>query len=257
MSNKSYAFGDSDVAADRLRLLACLFKPEIVGFLEASAPQRPETALDLGCGPGHTSHLIADFVAPRSLVGFDASPRFVALANASAGPHTRFAECDLSTGALPIDNVDMMFARLLLTHLADPTGAVTRWIPALAPAGVMLIDEIEAVETDNALVREYLGLADHIVATRGAQSNIGPIVARFGDLPGVSVRSSVVVEHPIPVSQAVEMFIRNFRTLRADPAVRDDYDALDAMAQGLRRLRDAPLTNVIVWHMRQVVLERG
>ena len=90
----------------------------------------------------------------------------------------------------------------------------------------MLIDEVEAVETDDPLVREYLGLADHIVATRGSQSNIGPTVARFGDLLGVSVRSSIVVEHPIPVSRAVEMFIRNFRTLRADPVVRDDYDAL-------------------------------
>jgi hypothetical protein len=33
MSSERYAFGDSDVAADRLRLLARLFEPEMAGFL--------------------------------------------------------------------------------------------------------------------------------------------------------------------------------------------------------------------------------
>jgi hypothetical protein len=66
----------------------------------------------------------------------------------------------------------------------------------------------------------------------------------------VTVRSTVVVVHPIPVSQAVKMFIRNFHTLRANLGVRDDYDAFDAMAQGLRNLRQAPPTDRIVWDMR-------
>jgi hypothetical protein len=66
----------------------------------------------------------------------------------------------------------------------------------------------------------------------------------------------VVVAHAIPISQAVEMFIRNFHTLRANPVVRDDYNALDAITQGLRNLRQAPPTDRIVWDMCQVVLER-
>ena len=53
------------------------------------------------------------------------------------------------------------------------------------------------------------------------------------------MRSSLVVAQQIRISQAVKMFIRKFHTLRANPVVLDDYDALDAMAQGLRNLRQA------------------
>ncbi|MDA1035934.1 MAG: methyltransferase domain-containing protein [Chloroflexi bacterium] len=257
MSSTTYAFGNSDLAAERLRVLAGLFEPEIRGFLGVSAPDQPAVAVDLGCGPGHTTRLIADVVHPSRLVGLDASPRFVMLARAAAAPDTRFEECDLSTGALPVENVNMMFVRLLLTHLSDPRNAVTGWMRALAPTGVMLIDEVEEIETDNHLLQEYLGLADYIVASRGGASYIGPVVAGFGDIPGVSVRSSEVIEHEIPVAKAVEMFIMNFHTLRADPVVRDDYDALDAMGQGLRSLRGAHASERIVWSMRQMVLERS
>ena len=256
MPSKSYAFGDSDLAAERLCVLAGLFEPEIRGFLGGSAPDRPAIAVDLGCGPGHTTRLIADVVHPKTLIGLDASSRFIRLAQAAAGPTASFLECDLATGVFPVDHVDMMFVRLLLTHLSDPRSAVTGWMAALAPTGVMLIDEVEAIETDNHLVQDYLGLTDQVVTSRGGQSYIGTVVAGFGELPGVSVRSSEVVEHEIPVSEAVEMFIMNFRTIRADPAVRDDYGALDAMAQGLRNLRKTPRTERIVWRMRQVVLER-
>lgn len=55
----------------------------------------------------------------------------------------------------------------------------------------------------------------------------------------MTLRSSFVVAQPIRIPQTVEMFIQEFHTLRANAVVPDDYDAVDAMAQGLRNLRQA------------------
>ena len=61
-----YLFGDSDIAARRLEVLAEVFaEPTRAFFLEA-VPKRPRLAVDLGCGPGYTTHLLRDHPAQRS-----------------------------------------------------------------------------------------------------------------------------------------------------------------------------------------------
>lgn len=254
MSSESYAFGDTDVAADRLRLLARLFEPEMTRIIREWGPQRPKVAVDLGCGPGYTTLLLGETLSPGTLVGIDASERFVSIAQGLGGLGVRFVEHDLAGGVVPVGRVDVMFAHLLLAHLRSPREAVAGWTRALAPGGVMLIDEVESIETDNELLRDYLGLADHVVAARGATINVGPLVADLGSLPEVSILSSEVVAHSVAVSEAVEMFIMNFRTIRGDPSLREDLGALDAIAQGLRRLRGAAPAQRVVWRMRQVAL---
>jgi len=51
---RAYSFGDSEIAAERLALLARVFDPALRAFLERVAPRHPRLALDLGCGPDHT-----------------------------------------------------------------------------------------------------------------------------------------------------------------------------------------------------------
>lgn len=187
-------------------------------------------------------------------MGIDASARFVGMAQSLGGQAVHFLEHDLAGGVIPVGSVDVIFVHLLLAHLRSPREAVAGGTRALAPGGVMLIDEVETIETDNELLRDYLGLANHVVAARGATMNAGPLVADLGSLPQVAMLSSEVVEHSVAVSEAVEMFIMKFRAIRGDPSLREDFDALDAMAHGLRRLRGAAPTQRVVWRMRQVAL---
>ncbi|MDA0797482.1 MAG: hypothetical protein O2826_11175 [Chloroflexi bacterium] len=49
MSSESYAFGDTKVAADRLRLLARLLEPEMTRFFRRWGILRAKVAVDL-CG---------------------------------------------------------------------------------------------------------------------------------------------------------------------------------------------------------------
>jgi len=79
-----YTFGDTPPAARRLDLLAALFEPPTASFLRRDALQQPGLAIDLGCGPGHTTRLVALTTGAVRTVGLDTSEAF--LEAARAGP---------------------------------------------------------------------------------------------------------------------------------------------------------------------------
>ena len=86
----SYAFGDSDLAARRLARLAETFEGSSAAFVRRSVDSRPRLAVDLGCGPGYSTHLIANTLNPERTVGLDNSESFLAHARAttSEGGHS-------------------------------------------------------------------------------------------------------------------------------------------------------------------------
>ena len=100
MNNPTYLFGDSDSAAERLRLLAYIFAPEIRSFLSQVPPQ-PRLAIDLGCGPGFTTRLIAETLKARETVGLDTSERFLTMARSAPADGVTFARHDIYPGTLP------------------------------------------------------------------------------------------------------------------------------------------------------------
>ena len=75
-----YAFGDTTLAAKRLFLLGETFSEATRVFMRESVDTRLEMAADLGCGPGYTTHLLADTLSPCHTVGLDNSESFVGLA---------------------------------------------------------------------------------------------------------------------------------------------------------------------------------
>jgi SAM-dependent methyltransferase len=112
-----YAFGDSAPAARRLGMLADLFEPASRPFLARFAGRPLDLVVDLGCGTGHTTRLLASVLDPRRALGLDQSASFVALAAADAPGDGRRPPADLLSCRLP------------LSHLPDPPG-LTRRHPA-------------------------------------------------------------------------------------------------------------------------------
>lgn len=257
MASDSYSFGDSDPAAERLRLLARVFSTEIQQFLRSSAPTRPQVAVDMGCGPGHTTRLLGEVLGAGTLIGVDFSARLIEIAVAESRGQAQFVCHDVTIGPLPFGPADVLFTHLLLSHIANPGAALTAWAPSLAEGGVILVDEVESVETTQALFREYLRLVERAIASRGGQLYVGPAIAELRSIPGLGIRSSQLAEHSVATSDAAKMFSMNLETLRHDSAVRSAYDerTLDRIAEALMDLRGSPSTGEITWGMRQVVFE--
>lgn len=138
-----YSFGDSDVAARRLELLAQVFEDSTRALLRDAPAAPPTLAIDLGCGPGFTTHLLADTRAFGRVVGFETSPRFIELARATATPRVSFELHDVCSIPFPTGPADLIFCRFLITHLADPADALGKWATQLNPDGLMMIEEVE------------------------------------------------------------------------------------------------------------------
>ena len=169
-----YPFGDSELAIERLDLLARLFAAATVALLERAGRPEPPLAVDLGCGPGHTTELIARTCRPRRLVGLDTSPAMVASAahRLQAIPGAAAAIADV-TRPLPTGPVDLLYARYVLTHLAGPRAALDLWCTQLRPGGRLLIDEIDHIDTTVEPLRRYLGYVTTMMAARDTDLFIG------------------------------------------------------------------------------------
>jgi trans-aconitate 2-methyltransferase len=253
--DERYTYGDNELAAERLGLVAGLFAPTTTAFLRAVAPAEPRVAIDLGCGPGHTTRLLHELLRPGQTVGLDRSGAFVDLAQRGAPTGVEFKEHDVRETPFPVAPADLVFCRLLLAHLADPTEIVAQWVTQLAPEGVLLLDELESIETAQPALRAYLDeVATPVVVAQGATLLAGPLVHAMPDPPRVGrVADDVVVFTPAPADSA-QIFAMNLEVLveQGENAPRPDLAAaLNEIANG-GRPNAAPVT----WRLRQIAFRR-
>ena len=124
MASGSYTFGDSSLAAKRLALLAEVFRPATARFLAGLRGARPQLVVDLGCGPGYTTALADEVLAPERLIGIDSSQAFIDQAGRRVGPDSEMLCADVLDLPGQVQAADLMFARFLLTHLSAPLQAL-------------------------------------------------------------------------------------------------------------------------------------
>jgi SAM-dependent methyltransferase len=245
-----YTYGDSELAGERLVLLARTFEPASRAFLTAAAPRSPALAFDLGCGPGLTTRLVHEVTGAATTVGIDRSEAFVDAATASAPEGVGFLAHDVLTGPPPGSAPDLIFARLLLPHLPEPAAVVAAWCRWLAPGGSLLLDDPEDVVSADATFRTYLDeVAFPVVATQGGNLLLGPVLHAMQDPPGTERTYDEVASFQPPAAVTARIFAMNLRVLgdRGEIAPRPDLlGDLDDVAEG-HRLTDGP-----IWRMRQV-----
>jgi trans-aconitate 2-methyltransferase len=280
-----YAFGDTDRAARRLALVAEVFEPPTrrlledgAGALAAGAARRDRTAtagavdlaVDLGCGPGHTTRLLAETIRPRRAVGLDSSPAFVDLARrdqerrararrpAGALAEPAFIVHDVTRTPFPTGPADLLLCRFLLSHLPSPGETVAAWATQLRPGGIVLVDEVDWIDPRDPTLRDYLAAVDAVLAHQGHRLEVGPVLDALPAPAGLDRLVSRVVTLDPPAAQAAEMFAMNLRVWRTHPYARSNLgDAeLDRLAAGLDALVSSPGDASITWGMRQIVYHR-
>jgi trans-aconitate 2-methyltransferase len=253
-----YAFGDSAPAARRLGLLADLFEPASRPFLARFAGRRPGLAVDLGCGTGHTTRLLASVLAPGRVLGLDQSASFVALAAADAPPEVSFAVHDVTRAPFPCPPADLLFCRLLLSHLPDPPATLATWATQLAPGGLLLVDEVERIATADPALRGYLDTAAALLAARGQTLEVGPVLHRLPDPPGLTRRHDRLATLSPPAPRAAAMFAQNLSVwgpqavtdgVVGDREVAELVEDLATVAAGARAAS-------ITWELRQLAYRR-
>ncbi|MFD9304100.1 class I SAM-dependent methyltransferase [Streptomyces sp. NPDC060048] len=110
--------------------------------LSSWAPTAPADVLDVGCGTGSLSQLLAE--SGHRVTGVDLAPRMVDQARAkltSAGLQARFFVGDAAVPPTGDERFDVLLSRHLLWTLPDPHAALREWIARIRPGGTLVLVE--------------------------------------------------------------------------------------------------------------------
>ena len=253
----NYAFGDSDLASRRLAVLAETFAGSSSEFMRRSINARPRLAVDLGCGPGYSTQLLASILNPEHTAGLDNSEKFLAHAKTRASTSVSFHLHDITKAPVPTGRCDIMFSRFELTHLANPEEVVGLWVDQLQPRGHLLIEEVEYIDTANTVLTQYLVVLQTMLKQQDGDLYIGSRLDSVLDPKSVRRQSTRVHVLEVPMRRAALMFLMNIRAWSGQEFVRREFgsatlyeleDRLGAIAEG-----DASAAPV-EWGLRQMVL---
>jgi len=255
-----YLFGDTDIAAHRLKLVAEVFADSTRTFLLDAGLNAPQLALDLGCGPGYTTHLLAEVLRPEHTAGLDDSEHFISLAQRTGTDTVSFYLHDVTAVPFPVGPSDLLFCRFLLTHLKNPLFVIARWATQLRPKGLMLMQEVEWINTDNTAFTTYLKIVEAMLAHQSNELYAGRLLADFEHADIFNTRVSHVSRLQVANRDAATMFLLNMQSWRDRPVVRENYSV--AMLQGLEKdlhdlTNDTNNTSNIEWGLREVAYERA
>jgi len=255
----SYLFRDTDLAAQRLRVLANVFAESSRPFIEDVVSSASQLALDLGCGPGYTTHLLADTTRCVQAIGIDASEHFITLANRSATDSITFMRHDVTQIPFPSGQSDLILCRMLLTHLQDPLSVIERWITQLRPQGLLLLEEVESIQTEQPLFRQYLDIVAAMLAYQANQLYIGPLLDQQQMRNGTRRHMSRIFHLPVSTAMAATMFSMNIASWKNQPFIQEHYPVvmIDQLEADLGELATTSIkTDEIEWSTRQIAYER-
>lgn len=259
-----YAFGDNDVAAERLAYLDGVFGPTSTAFQREWGVPGAALALDLGCGMGWTTQGLARACTPARTVGIDASAAFVVRARERVGDEVdgrpvAFVEHDVTATPFPTGPAELIFARYLLAHLPGPVEVAAAWSTQLAgPGSRLLLDEVERIDLTQPALATYLDISGEMLAARGNELYVGAVLGAMAAPAGTRLAVNRTCTISPTTGDAARLFAMNLATWRHDPWIAANVAAatIDRLAADLDALLGSGAVGEIVWTHRQVALER-
>lgn len=254
----AYAFGDTEVAARRLDLLAQVYGPSSRALLSAAVDGAPSLAYDLGCGPGHTTTLIAEQTRAARTIGLDSSAAFISRARARASVSVDFAVHDALKMPFPAGQAGLIYCRLLLAHTANPAAAIRSWAGQLTAGGVVVVDEIEWIATHHPLLRAHLSIVEALIATAGGSLYAGRQLADLADSSDLRCNLSQISRVNVSTAVAATLFAMNLAAWERRPVTLGICSERDLamLTAGITELTKSNAVGEITWGMRQAAYGR-
>ena len=116
------------------------------------------TLLDVGCGQGRSFRLLRDAFQPERLIGLDADPLSLALAQAEAqreGIEAILIAADCAQIQLPDASADIVFCHQTFHHLVEQERALAEFWRVLKPGGLLLFAESTRAYIDTWVIRWF------------------------------------------------------------------------------------------------------
>lgn len=203
--SQPYILGHADQELDRLVRQSEYYQDLTASLLSQAGLDAGMRVLDVGCGAGDVSLLLASIVGPDGAVlGIDTSPRAVELASwraAKAGlANVQFQVRDAAD--LELDEpVDAVTGRLILMYFTDPAAMLRRLLAFVRPGGVVVFQEFDLQGVTSAPTCPILETAVHRIrqtlVRAGCDDRAGlrlPRIFRKAGLPAPHLLAGARVE---------------------------------------------------------------
>jgi SAM-dependent methyltransferase len=141
-----YAFPNAAPSQrERLEALQAVLDPATVQQLSERGVRPGWACLEVGAGGGSIARWLAERVGPQGRVlATDLNP--AAFGEIDDRCHwLTVRQHDLTSDPLPAASFDLVHARLVLSWLPEPVDALARLVPALAPGGWLVLEELDFV----------------------------------------------------------------------------------------------------------------
>jgi SAM-dependent methyltransferase len=217
-----YVIRGGEEGKARLSVLSAALAPSTASLLGAAGVREGIRVLDLGCGGGDVTLALAHLVgAQGAVVGIDVDDVSLGLARKDAADarieHLEYRIGD-ATDIDARDEYDVVYARFLLTHLAEPAATLARMVAATRPGGVVVVEDLDhsAVYSYPALpaLADYVELYNEVARRRGGDPEIGPKLLRMFRMAGlvdVEVRTAQPVFVDGPPKRFHQITLENVR----------------------------------------------
>lgn len=233
--------------ARRLARQARVMEAATAAFLARAGLSAGTASLDVGCGDGQVTIAMARLAGPDGLaVGMDVDADALAIARAAAaraGVRARFVRAD--AGCLGAAGAfDVVYARLVLSHLTDPCAALRAMRAAARPGGAVAVEDLNLgtlrSEPPSPALDELQAVYGATVRFHGGDPTIGPRLRALLAGSGLGNVCEDIVENPMgTVGEKLFLaeLVRNMRAavLAAGAASDGELDALEARVRAAAR----------------------
>ncbi|MEK8032677.1 trans-aconitate 2-methyltransferase [Ideonella sp. DXS29W] len=186
--------------------------------------------VDLGCGPGNSTELLARRFGDAQVLGVDNSPAMLDEARQRL-PGAQFELADIATWAPAGDRPDLLYANASLQWLSDHQGLLPRLWRSLAPGGVLAIQMPDNLdEPSHRLMRELAARPPYAeqIGDAGAVRSRLLAASHYYDLLAADAAQvdvwHTIYRHPMSTPAAIVQWLRS-------TGLRPFVDALDAARQ--------------------------
>jgi ubiquinone/menaquinone biosynthesis C-methylase UbiE len=190
MEQQQYIIRGGEQGRARLLVLSRVMRPTTLSLLNQAGIQPGMKCLEIGCGSGDVAFDLAWIVGLNgSVVATDIDEIKLRMARQEANknqvPNVEFRLADILEDEL--ENFDLVHARFVLTHLANPRKALEKVRRALNPGGVLAVEDVDFrghfCHPEHPAFSRYVELYTKTAQRRGADPDIGP------RLPGLLIRT--------------------------------------------------------------------
>ena len=140
-------------------------------------PSKPMNAVDLGCGTGEQTAILAEKFPGANFLGIDASSEMLKESNNTLASNLRFRQSDIETFAESSESWDLIFSNAALQWADDHKVLFSKLIEKLSAGGQFAIQM--PVQNENVLNRLLLDLVkeEPFVGYLNGWSRISPVLS--------------------------------------------------------------------------------